>query len=100
MYVCMEAVYSSETVVTTYKSTRRYNPEDQHQHLHRRKKMICTNFTSAYISRLTPLIGHPYLRSSVKNLTVLSKHVTGNTHAKCINQLFSISKTSLETKDI
>jgi hypothetical protein len=26
----MEAVYSSETLISTYKSTRRYNPEDQH----------------------------------------------------------------------
>jgi hypothetical protein len=28
----METVRSSETLVSTYKSTRRYNPEDQHQH--------------------------------------------------------------------
>jgi hypothetical protein len=34
----MEAVYFSETLVSTYKSTRNYNPEDQHQHLHRRQK--------------------------------------------------------------
>jgi hypothetical protein len=29
-----EAVCSSETLVSTYKSTRRYSPEDQHRHLH------------------------------------------------------------------
>jgi hypothetical protein len=28
----VEAVYSSETLVSTYKSTRRYNPEDQNRH--------------------------------------------------------------------
>jgi hypothetical protein len=28
----MEAVCSAETSVSTYKSTRRYNPEDQHRH--------------------------------------------------------------------
>jgi hypothetical protein len=27
-----EAVCSSETLVSTYKSTRRWNPEDQHRH--------------------------------------------------------------------
>jgi hypothetical protein len=37
----MEAVYSSETLVFTYKSRRRYNPEDQH--LHRRENLkSCT----------------------------------------------------------
>jgi hypothetical protein len=30
----MEAVRSSETPVSTYKSTRRYNPEEQHRHSH------------------------------------------------------------------
>jgi hypothetical protein len=29
----MEAVCFSETLVSTYKSTRRYNPEEQHRHL-------------------------------------------------------------------
>jgi hypothetical protein len=35
----METVCSSETLVSTYKSTcpRRYNPEDKHRHLHRRE---------------------------------------------------------------
>jgi hypothetical protein len=28
----MEAVWSSETVVSTYKSTEHYNPEDQNRH--------------------------------------------------------------------
>jgi hypothetical protein len=28
----VEAVCSSETLVSTYKSTRRYNPEDNHRH--------------------------------------------------------------------
>jgi hypothetical protein len=35
----MEAVYFSETLVSTYKSTRYYNPEDQHRHMHCRKHL-------------------------------------------------------------
>jgi hypothetical protein len=35
----METVRSSETLVTTCKSIRRYNPEDQHRHLHRRENL-------------------------------------------------------------
>jgi hypothetical protein len=35
----MELVYFSETLVSTYKCTRRYNPEDQHRQLHRREKL-------------------------------------------------------------
>jgi hypothetical protein len=31
----METTCFSESLVSTYKSTRRYNPEDQQQHLHR-----------------------------------------------------------------
>jgi hypothetical protein len=27
----MEALYSSKTLISTFKSTRRYNPEDQHR---------------------------------------------------------------------
>jgi hypothetical protein len=37
----MEAVCFSETFVSTYKSTRRYNPEQQHRQLHRREKLKC-----------------------------------------------------------
>jgi hypothetical protein len=33
----MEAVCSSKTLVSTYQSARRYCPEDQHRHLHRRE---------------------------------------------------------------
>jgi hypothetical protein len=35
----METVYLVETLVSTYKSTRRYNPEEQHGLLHRRKNL-------------------------------------------------------------
>jgi hypothetical protein len=35
----MEAVCSSETLISIYESTRRHNPEDQHQHLHRRENL-------------------------------------------------------------
>jgi hypothetical protein len=30
---------SSETLVSAYKTTRRYNPEDRHRHLHRRENL-------------------------------------------------------------
>jgi hypothetical protein len=35
----IEAVCSSETSVSTYKSTRRFDPEDKHRHLHHRKNL-------------------------------------------------------------
>jgi hypothetical protein len=34
-----EAVFFSETLVSTYKSTRRYNPKDQYQHIHCRENL-------------------------------------------------------------
>jgi hypothetical protein len=36
----MEAVCSSETLLSTYKSTQRYNTEDQRQHLHGCENLI------------------------------------------------------------
>jgi hypothetical protein len=35
----MEAVCSSETLVSTYQSTRRHNQKEQHGHLHRRENI-------------------------------------------------------------
>jgi hypothetical protein len=35
----MKAVWSFETLVSTYKSTRRSNPKDQHRNLHRRENL-------------------------------------------------------------
>jgi hypothetical protein len=35
----IEAVCLSETLASTYKSTRRHSPEDQHRHLHRRENL-------------------------------------------------------------
>jgi hypothetical protein len=35
----MEAVCSSETLISAYKYTRRYNPEDQHRHLRGRENL-------------------------------------------------------------
>jgi hypothetical protein len=35
----METLCSSETLVSTYKSTRRQNPEDQQHHRHRRENL-------------------------------------------------------------
>jgi hypothetical protein len=40
----MEAVCSPETLVSTYNATQRYNPEDQHGHLHRRENLKCQRF--------------------------------------------------------
>jgi hypothetical protein len=45
----MEAVCSSETLVSTYKSTRYYNPEDQQRHTHcreNRKSHSCITFSN------------------------------------------------------
>jgi hypothetical protein len=35
----MEAVQASETLVNSYQSTRRYNPEDSHLYSHRRENL-------------------------------------------------------------
>jgi hypothetical protein len=35
----MEAVQSSETLLNSYQSTRPYNPEDSHLHIHRRENL-------------------------------------------------------------
>jgi hypothetical protein len=43
----MEAVQTSETLVHSYQSTRRYNPEDSHLHTDRRE-----NFKSYFIHYL------------------------------------------------
>jgi hypothetical protein len=36
---CLHLEGFSETLVSTYKSTRRYNPEDEYLHLHRRENL-------------------------------------------------------------
>jgi hypothetical protein len=46
----MEAVCSSETLLSTYKSTRRYNPKDQHRHLHRRENLKSNTPLKSYIA--------------------------------------------------
>jgi hypothetical protein len=35
----MEAASTSETLVNFYQTTRRYNPEDSHIHIHRRENL-------------------------------------------------------------
>jgi hypothetical protein len=40
----MESLYSSETLVPTYKSTRRYYAEDRHGHLHRPESFLSQLF--------------------------------------------------------
>jgi hypothetical protein len=39
-------LHLEETLVTTYKTTLRYNPEDQHRYLHRRENLRCQNWLS------------------------------------------------------
>jgi hypothetical protein len=39
----MEAVFSSETLVSIFKVTLHYKPEDQHQHPHRRENVKSRN---------------------------------------------------------
>jgi hypothetical protein len=48
----MEAVCLFETLPSTYQSTQRYNPEDQHRHLHRRRENLNSRVTStpAYVT--------------------------------------------------
>jgi hypothetical protein len=35
----MEAVYPSESLISIYKPTRPYYPEEQHQHLHNHENL-------------------------------------------------------------
>jgi hypothetical protein len=44
----MEVECSSETLVSTYKSTWRYNPDNQHWHLHGRENLKCHTFYLFY----------------------------------------------------
>jgi hypothetical protein len=57
----METVCLSETLVSTYKSTRLYYPEDQHRHLHRRENRKShrkfLNQTNTNLSRTTIRLG-------------------------------------------
>jgi hypothetical protein len=39
MALMMEAARTSETLVNFYQITRRYNPEDNHIHTHRRENL-------------------------------------------------------------
>jgi hypothetical protein len=47
----MEAVFSSETFLLTYKAIRRLNPEDQHRHLHRHDNLK-SNIDYMYLSNV------------------------------------------------
>jgi hypothetical protein len=53
----METVCSSETLVSTYESTWRHNPEEQHQHLHRRENLKISHSHYSLSSDLPSL--HP-----------------------------------------
>jgi hypothetical protein len=46
-----EAVCFTETLISTHKSTRRYNSEDQHQHLYRRENLKSHTITLTLFTR-------------------------------------------------
>jgi hypothetical protein len=56
----MEAARTSETLVNFYQTTRRYNPEDSHLHLHTYSQGVTTEkniiiFTAVRASNLTQM---------------------------------------------
>jgi hypothetical protein len=55
----MEAVCSSETLVSTYKSTRRYNP---HRHLHRRENLKTHMVKKVYKYGMTLFTWREYIK--------------------------------------
>jgi hypothetical protein len=66
----MEAVQTSETLVNTHQSTRRYNPEDRHLHAHRRedlKQHVVRGRTGGQMANIMALIQWGIMRSSVRN---------------------------------
>jgi hypothetical protein len=63
----MEAVCSPEKLVSTYKSTLCYNPEDQHRHLHCRE-----NFRAYYCVHTISLLD-PFLSQMNPFHTLLSR---------------------------
>jgi hypothetical protein len=77
----MEAIRSSETLVTTYKTTRRHNPEDQNRHSHTvfRLSPYHSEFSlSVGLPRGISPYSHIMLFNLLKNLLPLPKK-TGNT---------------------
>jgi hypothetical protein len=50
----MYAMSSSETSVSTYKTTLRYNQEEQYRHAHRHNNMKSHNMTVVYRIFLSP----------------------------------------------
>jgi hypothetical protein len=66
----METVCFSETLLSTYESTRRHNPEEQHRHPHRRENLRSHGLreimkTSVQIASSPPKIQTGYLSSLV-----------------------------------
>jgi hypothetical protein len=55
----MEAARSSEMLVNFYQTTRRYNPEDSHLHLHtRRRENLKSHQFAAHLDTVPPCPGH------------------------------------------
>jgi hypothetical protein len=77
LHLKMEAVCPSETLVSTYKSTRRYSPEDQYLHL--KMEAVCSSETlvSTYKStwRYSPEDHHDnfHCRKNIKSHKVKIK---------------------------
>jgi hypothetical protein len=51
----MEAICSSETLITTYKLTRRHHPEDHNRHVHRRENLKFQIVTTWWPNAMFPL---------------------------------------------
>jgi hypothetical protein len=69
----MEAVCSSETLVSTYKSTRRYNPEDQHGSVS--YTVVATDFKEDIENEMNLVIIEPKTEGSDREHTHVS-HLT------------------------
>jgi hypothetical protein len=60
----MEAVCSSETLASSYKSTWFYNQEDEHRHLHHRENLKSNKAIMLQFRRMPEYIGVQYMYKS------------------------------------
>jgi hypothetical protein len=95
----IEVVCSSEMLVPTYKSTRRQNPEDQHQQLHRRKDH------RSHTASIACLYSHPQIYDCFTYKYLRNVDLTGwfpfagiiTTSGRMIGERLSASGTRLNT---
>jgi hypothetical protein len=91
----MAEVCSSDTLVSTCKSTRRYNPENQHRHLHRWENLEChiTHSIPFWSSNLDSSVAQLYMlfmcfffcvdRNSVLGSRLCQAQLPGNIYEDC-----------------